>query len=321
MFTTFKSLLELNDYFKEEKTCYEFLANQIWDGGKPVCPHCESTHIYTTKSRSVKSSKRDIPEYRCANKGCSKKFTVTVNTIFQSSKVSLRTWFAAIYLISSSKKGISSVQLSEQLQITQKTAWFLLHRVRQMFVETAPELLKGVVEADETYVGGKNKNRHADKKVKNSQGRSSKDKTPVIGLIERGGKVKTFVVPDTTAEIMHPIVIDNLDKDAVLITDAYRSYNGLENHYKHVTVKHTENNYKTEGDFHTNNIENFWSIFKRGIIGIYHTVSAKHLHRYTTEFGYRYNNRQSGGVGKFVLALQNSHHKTLPYAILIGRTK
>src|SRR5882672_677435 len=129
----FRSVLELNDYFKEEKTCHEFLANQIWEGGKPVCPFCGSTKVYVTKSRSTKPSKKDIPEYRCADKECTKKFSVTKGTIFESTNISLRTWYAGIYLITSHKKGISSLQLSRDLDITQKSAWHLLHRVREMY--------------------------------------------------------------------------------------------------------------------------------------------------------------------------------------------
>src|SRR6185312_4524013 len=135
MQTTFKSLIELNDYFKEEKTCFEFLASQIWDEWKPVCPFCGSTKVYTTKSRSTKPSKAGVPEYRCADKKCTKKFSATTGTIFESSKVPLRTWYAAIYLLTTSKKGISSVQLATQLNVTQKTAWFLNHRIRKMFLE------------------------------------------------------------------------------------------------------------------------------------------------------------------------------------------
>jgi len=321
MLYEFKSIIQLNDYFKEEKTCYEFLAKQIWDDGKPICPHCNSLKTYVTKNRSSNAAKKDIPEYRCSEKNCSKKFSVTTGTIFHSSKISLRTWYAAIYLITTSKKGISSVQLSEQLQVTQKTAWYLLHRIREMFKETEPTMLKGIVEVDETYVGGKNKNRHADKKVPNSQGRASADKTPVVGLVERNGKVLTFVVKNTDSETLHNIMVDNVSTDAILITDAYRSYNGLEKQYDHIRVKHTENDYKTDSCFHTNNIENFWSIFKRGIIGIYHYVSPQHLHRYTTEFGYRYNNRKEPGVEKFAEAVGRSGNVRLPYDVLIGKDK
>jgi len=317
MTDNFKSLIELNDYFKEEKTCYEFLAHQIWKDAKPVCPFCNSTHVYTTKSRSKKPSKQGVPEYRCANKECARKFSTTTGTIFESSKIPLRTWYAAIFLLTTSKKGISSLQLAAQLQVTQKTAWFVNHRIREMFKETAPDMLKGIVEADETYVGGKNRNRHANKK--RDYTKEGDEKIPVVGLLERGGKILTFVVPNTSAEILHPLMVDNVDKDSLLITDNHRGYLGLDSHCEHIQVKVDPNSYKTDRHFHTNNIENFWSTFKRGIIGVYHSVSTKHLHRYTTEFGYRYNNRQDEGVIKFQTAVVKSGKKRLKYEKLIGR--
>jgi transposase-like protein len=318
MVTTFKSLIELNDYFKEEKTCFEFLASQIWDEGKPVCPFCDSKNVGITKSRSTKPSKRDIPEYRCRNKECAKKFSTTTGTIFESSKIPLRTWYAAIHLLTTSKKGISSVQLATQLGVTQKTAWFLNHRIRTMFLETAPEMLTGIVEADETYVGGKNRNRHDNKKV--DYAKNGDEKVPVFGLLQRNGKVLTFVVPTTRREILQPIMQEFVDKDATLISDSHQGYNGLEKDYTHVVVKHrsSEGNYKTDSHFHTNNIENFWSTFKRGIIGIYHYVSPKHLHRYTDEFSYRYNNRDETPVVKFHDAVEGANKKRLTYNKLIG---
>jgi transposase-like protein len=319
MTDNFKNLIELNDYFKEEKTCYEFLAQKIWLNGEPVCPHCGSVKVYTTKSRSNKPSKKDIPEYRCANKECAKKFTATVGTIFQASKIPLRTWYACIFLITTSKKGISSLQLAAQLGITQKTAWFINHRIREMFKETAPEMLKGIVEVDETFVGGKNKNRHANKKRNYEV--DGDEKIPVLGFVERGGKLKTFVVPNTKAEILQPIMGEFVENGSLIISDSHRGYSGLDANYNHVSIKHNADDFKTVGQFHTNNIENFWSTFKRGIIGIYHQVSPKHLHRYTTEFTYRYNNRKEVSVIKFSDAVGQAGNATLPYQKLIGKDK
>lgn len=310
MQSQFKNLQSLLDFFKDEETCKAYYEQKRW-GGTVACPHCGSIKVYRTNRG-----------FKCGEKECHKKFSVTVGTIYENSKIGLRIWFAAMYLISTSKKGISSLQLAEQLGITQKTAWFLNHRIREMLKDDAKNKLSGMVEADETYVGGKNKNRHKDKKVPNSQWRSSSDKTPVVGLLQRDGTIRTFVVNNTDADTLHTIMGNNVSENSTLITDAYRSYNGLDARYTHVTVKHEDGSYvvKIGGEkFHTQNIENFWSIFKRGIIGIYHFVSAKHLHRYCNEFGYRYNERDLNGVEKFELAVQKGDNKRLKYNSLIGK--
>lgn len=315
---TFKNLLQLNDYFKEEKTCYEFLAQQIWKEGKPVCPHCGSTHVYITKGRSTKPSKKDIPEYRCANKECSKKFSTTTGTIFESSKVSLRTWFAAIYLITTHKKGISSLQLAEDLSITQKTAWFLLHRVREMYKISAPDMLTDVVQLDETLVGGKSKNKHKDKRIPHSQGRSSKGKTTVFGARGLNGKVKCEVIPNVEAETIIPIVEKWVEKGSIMVTDEWKSYKPLKENYFHISVDHSAGQYAT-GAFSSNGIENFWSLFKRGIIGIYHQISPKHLHRYSTEFAYRYNSKDQGSIERFTNTIKNANSARITYNQLIDK--
>ncbi len=302
MTSQFNSLLQVLDFFKEEETCKRYLANKRWSLGV-TCPHCESKKVYTTNRG-----------YKCANKECYKKFTVISGTIFENTKIGLRTWFAAMYLCTAHKKGISSLQLSRDLNITQKTAWFVLHRIREMLSENAPELLEGTVEVDETYVGGKNKNRHANKKTKEGE----KDKTAVVGVLEREGNVSTYVVDETTGEVLQGIMRAKVSTSATLITDAYKSYHGLGKDYKHVTVKHSEGNYVTEGVFHTNNIEGFWSLLKRGIIGIYHNVSPKHLHRYCDEFGFRYNSRKFKDTVRFELSIERASGRRLKYTDLIN---
>ena len=331
MTTQFKSLIQVLDFFKNEETCINYLAQQRW-GETPCCPHCGNTKAWKTNRG-----------YTCAAKECGKKFSVTTGTIFENTKLSLRLWFATIYLCTAHKKGISSLQLSRDLNVTQKTAWFLLHRVREMLGTNAPKMLEGNVEVDETFVGGKNKNRHANKKIANSQGRSHADKTAVVGIVEKSeytiverehkvikGKivkekvytkysnVKLEVVKDTEATTLIPIMLENVKADSKIVTDAYRSYNGLSANFTHITIKHTDGNYLTIGDEHTNTIEGFWKGFKLGIQAIYNAVSPKHLHRYCHEFGYRYNTRSVKDVVRFEDAFKLVNNARLTYTDLIS---
>lgn len=302
----FKSLPKLLEYFKDEETCRKYFENIRWKSGPVTCIHCGHDKVYRTNRG-----------YKCAK--CLKKFSVTVGTIFENTKIPLRTWFAAIWLCTAHKKGVSSLQLGRDLAIPQKTAWFLAHRIREMLKDKNPSLLRNHVQVDETYVGGKNKNRHKNKKKKQSEGRNANDKTPVVGLLEQDGKVIAFVVPDTEGPTLKSLMKTHVEKGSVVVTDAYRSYNGLSDEYKHIVVKHNDGSYVVDSKFHTQNIENFWSIFKRGIIGIYHGISRKHLQRYCEEFTARYNTRRLSEGERFEAFLINCDGIRLKYKDLVAK--
>ncbi|WP_245553868.1 IS1595 family transposase [Cytophaga aurantiaca] len=304
MVTQFKSLIQLLDHFEEESTCIQYLVQTRWSGGAVCCPHCGNEKVYTTNRG-----------YKCADKDCAKKFTVTTGTIFENTKISLRLWFAAIYLGTAHKKGISSLQLSRDLNITQKTAWFLLHRVREMLNENAPELLDGTVEVDETYIGGKNQNRHNNKKKENSTGGAGK--TPVFGVLQRGGVVRAQVVKNTTGATLKPLIRKNVKFDSIMVSDENKAYHGLSLYYDHRTINHSAKEYVRGVDY-TNTLEGYWSLLKRGIIGIYHNVSPKHLNRYCAEFSYRYNTRKVKDGDRFELAIKNVSGRRLTYSKLIS---
>lgn len=307
METNFKSLIQLLDYFKEEKTCKEYLILQRWNG-QASCPHCGSATIPYVTNRG----------YRCREKQCAKKFTVITGTIYENTKVPLRLWFATLYLITAHKKGVSSLQLSRDLNITQKTAWFMLHRIREMLKNRSIEKLSGIVEADETYVGGKTANKH--KKVRqelNEKGTGYVNKTPVFTMIQRDGGIYTKVLDGNKATglILKTLIRENLNKDACLITDGFGGYSGLNKEFKHETVQHEKDEF-VRGIFHTNTVEGFFSHFKRMILGTYHSVSRKHLQAYCNEMAYRFRTREIKDTERFQLSLSGMNTR-LKYTDLI----
>ncbi len=305
MFSTkpFNTLMELINAFPDEQSCIDHLEKLRWNGNV-ISPYDPDSEVYKCKNN----------QYKCRN--TNKYFNVRTDTIFEGSKISLKNWFLAIYLFTVHKKGISSYQLATDIGVTQKTAWFMLQRIRYAMEHTIfVEYMEGIIECDETFVGGKNKNRHKDKKVQNSQGRSFKDKTPVLGMIERGGKVKCKVVPDTKANSIQPIIRETVREGSIIYSDEWWGYRGLSDKYYHGYVDHGKGQYQN-GDICTNTIEGFWSHFKRSMV-TYNHVSRKHMQKYAEEMTFRYNFRQENPNQKFNLFLQSSNGKRLTYNQLI----
>ena len=299
----FNSILDLIKAFPDEQTCIDHLEYLRWNGNV-VSPFDPTSKVYVCKDN----------KYRCKNTG--KYFNVKTATLFDNTKLPLQKWFLGIYLVTSHKKGISSLQLSRDISITQKSAWFMLQRIRECFGLNDSDKLDNEVEVDETFVGGKNKNRHADKKVENSQGRSMKDKTAVVGMVERNGRLTAKAVEDVKTATLSREVIANVKEGATLYSDEWLGYRGLERIYDHAFVKHGQKEY-VNGRIHTNTIEGFWSILKRGIVGIYHFTSKKHLQRYVDEFAFRYNSRNETEAIRFNQLLSNMEHR-LTYKTLIN---
>jgi len=297
----FKSLPQLLDYFQDEATSIEYYEKLRWNG-KPTCPHCRAEKPYRTKVG-----------FKCSDVKCHKKFTVKVGTIFQKSRLPLRIWFAAIFLATSHKKGISSVQLASDLGVKQHTAWFMLHRIREMMKNKKINEFdgSGIIEADETYVGGKDQKKHFTKRrsennpTLTNDGSLYKEKSVVLGLIQRDGKVVLKHVKDKSEPVITDFIKTHVPKGFTIYTDEYGGYSKLKFNYSHKSIKHRVEIY-AHGNVNTNSIESFWGVFKRGLMGIYHQVSDKHLERYLDEFSSRFNARQLGNQDRMELFLRDS---------------
>ncbi len=297
-----KDLSLFTPEFQDKDEARKYLERLRWPDG-PVCPHCGNIeNVYTLKGKAHREGL-----YKCG--ACREQFTVTVGTLFERSHIPLNKWLVAVYLMSSSKKGISSHQLHRIIKVTYKTAWFMTHRIREAMKD--PVFInqlggKGkVVEVDETFWGNNKK------KSKFSRGWGHKEK--IFSLVERGGQVRSFHVPTVTAGTLGPIMHQQIKQDTEIMTDDFRAYSQLGNEFaSHQTVKHSTGEY-VRGRIHTNTIEGFFSILKRGLIGTYHHVGAQHLKRYIGEFDFKYNNRKLTDSERTEIALKGIDGKRLLY--------
>ena len=286
-FKNFKSIISVINYFNSEKACEDAIIEARWHGDV-VCPKCGKHHC----------TRRADGRFRC--NGCNHNFSFKVGTIFENTKLPLQKWFVAMYLISSHKKGVSSCQIMRDCEVTQKTAWFILHKVRGLYGISDDVALNGEVEMDEMYLGGREINKHESKKTPNNQGRSTKTKTPIFGMQQRNGNVVAMKVENTKGATLMPIVSQFVEEGATTYTDEANIYNQLTNNgYIHEFVNHSQREYVRAKDIHTNGIEGFWAHFKRVIFSTYHMVSKDYLQRYIDEQTYRWNTRNREAYERF----------------------
>ena len=286
-FNKFKSIISVINYFNEEDICKKALVDARW-GDDVVCPFCGQHHCSTRKDG----------KFRC-NK-CKRNFSCLKGTIFENTRLPLQKWFIAMYLISCHKKDVSSCQIMRDCEVMQKTAWFMLQKIRSLYGITDDIALDGEVEMDEMYLGGREANKHQDKHIEGTQGRSTKTKTPIFGMQQRNGNVVAMKVEDTKGATLMPIVEQFVESGTTTYTDEANIYNKLtENGYIHQFVNHSQREYVRASDIHTNSIEGFWAHFKRVIFSTYHMVSKDYLQRYIDEQVYRWNTRKESASFRF----------------------
>ena len=301
----------------DERAAVEFFERRRWQDA-PGCPCCGSTDVYMM--RDSKTGERQ-KNYRWRCRDCKKQYTVRTGTVMEESRIPLRHWAYAFWSACSSKKGVSALQIKRQTGLSYKSALFLMHRIRFAMAPTDDgSKLSGIVEADETYVGGKPRNRIPQSPVPRKPGQKSnhqtmKDrKTPVFAAVQRGGQARARVLPDVTKATLHKAVTDHIALTARLMTDELSSYKGIGKAFEggHDVIQH-KNHIYARGDVTTNTVEGFFSLLKRGIYGVYHNVSRKHLQRYLDEFEFRYNHRKLDDGARTVAAIQGAEGKRLLY--------
>lgn len=301
-----KSLTEAIRYYADPDRCVEIVKAMRWPGQEPSCPHCAGVrHYWLDKQR----------KWKCAR--CRKQFSVKVGTIFEDSPIALDKWLIAVWMVANCKNGISSYELARDIGVTQKSAWFMLHRIRlAMQDDFGGGSLSGEVEVDETFIGGKARNMHLPKR-REAMARRNYGKTVVMGLMERGGEVRATVIADRHKPILHAEVEKHVEKGANVFTDELMSYWGLDQQYVHKVINHAMR--YVEGNVHTNGLENFWSLLKRGLSGTYISVEPFHLFRYIDEQAFRFNNRRDSDSARFRKLLGKVAGKRLTFAEVTGR--
>ena len=299
------TLIEAVRHYSDLDVCNEYMVRIKWPDGIIRCPNCGSDNVGRILTRKM---------LRCNAKGCGKQFSYKVGTIFEDSPLGLDKWFVAVWSITNAKNGISSCELARALGVTQKTGWFMLHRIRRAMQEKTFRKIEGTIEGDETFVGGKAKFMHPGKRK--AVGRGTVGKAIVQGLLERGGDVRCEVVPNQKRVTLQKIIRENVQPGATVYTDALKSYEGLDAEYVHAMIDHAKE--YVRGNVHTNSMENFWCLLKRGLKGTYVAVSPAHLIRYVDEQALRFNKRHGTDATRFAVVMQGVNGRRLTYKQLTG---
>ena len=311
-----KSLKEAILYFSNPDNCIDYLASRRWPDGRVICPGCGSDRVSFNAKRRT---------WKCSKHHSKREFSIKVGTVMEDSAIPLDKWLTAMWMILNCKNGVSSCEIAKDVRVNQKSAWFMLHRIRlSMQDATLGSKFSGEVEADETFIGGKARNMHKNVKARRitGGGQSAKDKLIVMGVLERGGKVRTQIIPDRQKETLQPIVREHVHAGAALFTDEMGGYKGLSEEYEHRIIDHAVK--YVDGRVHTNGMENFWSLLKRGLAGTYVSVEPFHLFRYLDEQSFRFNYRGTKenpmtDSDRFSIAASQLVGKRITFAQLTGK--
>lgn len=302
-----KTLIEAVRHFADLDVCHEYMKSIKWADGKITCPKCGGEHVGEIKSRRM---------FQCKAKGCRKQFSTKVGTIFEDSPLGLDKWFVAVWCIANAKNGVSSCELARSLGVTQKSAWFMLHRIRLAMKTGTFKKISGHVESDETFVGGKLSNMHPKKRAQKPKGRGTVGKTVVQGIIERGGRVHCKVVKNQKRSTLQAIIRDNVEPGTSVYTDTLKSYEGLNDDFVHAMIDHAVR--YVDGKVHTNTMENYWALLKRTLGGTYVAVNPEHLDAYLDEQTMRFNTRKGDDADRFKAVMKQVPGRRITYPELVA---